>query len=134
MPTTNVPLAQAGPRVEDVMLRAPRTLSPDTTVAEARRAFENPRERLLLVARGDTFLGAIGREALADDVPADTTLDRLVRDGPRVRPDDAVVDALALLDAEAGERLPVVAPGGRLVGLVCFNRRQRHFCVDAREP
>ena len=133
MPTTNVPLAQAGPRVEDVMLQAPRTLSPSTTVAEARRAFENPRERLLLVARGDTYLGAIGRDALPAHVADDSTLAELVDDGPRVRPDDPVADALALLDADAGERLPVVAPDGRLVGLVCFNRRHRHFCVDAPE-
>lgn len=125
-------MAQAGPRVADVMLHAPRTMAPDSTVADARRAFENPRERLLLVARGETFLGAIGREALADDVTADTTLEQLVRDGPRVGPDDPIADALALLEADEGERLPVVAPDGRLVGLVCFNRRQGHFCVDAR--
>jgi CBS domain-containing protein len=134
MPTTNVPLAQAGSRVEDVMLRSPRTMGPDTTVAEARRAFEHPRERLLLVARGETFLGAIGREALAAGVADDTTLGQLVGDGPRVGPDDPVADALALLEADGSDRLPVVAPAGRLVGLVCFNRRQGHFCVDAREP
>jgi CBS domain-containing protein len=116
------------------MLRGPRTLGPDSTVADARRAFENPRERLLLVARGDAFLGAIGREALGPELAADTTLGQLVRDSPRVGPDDSVADALALLDADEGERLPVVAPDGRLVGLVCFNRRQGHFCVDAREP
>jgi CBS domain-containing protein len=134
MPTKNVPLAQAGSRVEDVMLRAPRTLSPDTTVAEARRAFENPRERLLLVARGETYLGAIGRDALPPHVAGDATLEQLVAEGPYVAPGDPVAEALALLDADEGERLPVVAPGGRLVGLVCFNRRQGHFCVDAREP
>jgi len=131
MPTRNVPVAQAGSRVEDVMLRAPRTLSPTTTVAEARRAFENPRERLLLVARGETFLGAIDREALTEGIPGDATLEGLLRDGPRVTTDDSVAHALALLDADGGERLPVVEPDGRLVGLVCFNRRQGHFCVDA---
>jgi CBS domain-containing protein len=132
MPTTNVPVAQAGSRVEDVMLRAPRTLSPAATVAEARRALENPRERLLLVARGETFVGAIGRDALSADLAEETTLDGLVEAGPRVTPDDPVSRALALLDADGSERLPVVAEDGRLVGLVCFNRRQGHFCVDAR--
>jgi CBS domain-containing protein len=131
MATRNVPVTQAGSRVEDVMLRAPRTLSPTTTVAEARRAFENPRERLLLIARGETFLGAIDREALSEELPADATLEGLLRDGPRVTTDDSVTRALELLDADGGERLPVVEPDGRLVGLVCFNRRQGHFCVDA---
>jgi CBS domain-containing protein len=133
MPTRNVPVTEAGPRVADVMLRSPRTMRPTTTVAEARRAFENPRERLLLVARGDTFLGAIGRAALTQDLPGDTTLAELELDGARVSPDDSVPHALALLDADDGERLPVVGPGETLVGLVCFNRRQSQFCVDTRD-
>ncbi len=36
-----------------------------------------------------------------------------------------------MLEAGDTERLPVVADGNRLVGLVCFNSRKRHFCVDA---
>jgi CBS domain-containing protein len=132
MPTRNVPVASAGPRVADVMLRAPRTVGPETTVAEARRAFENPRERLLLVAAGETFLGAVPREALRDDLADDETLGRLaVRDGATAAPDEPVARALELLDAGRGERLPVVAPDGTLVGLVCFNRSRGHFCVDA---
>jgi CBS domain-containing protein len=133
MPTRNVPVAEAGSRVEDVMLRAPRTLSPTSTVADARQAFENPRERLLLVARNGAYVGGIDREVLAEDLPGETTLEALADDGPRVTPDDSVTHALALLDADGAERLPVVAEDGRLVGLVCFNRRQGQFCVDARD-
>jgi CBS domain-containing protein len=133
MPTTNVSLEQAGSRVEDVMLRGPRTLSPASTVAEARRAFENPRERLLLIARDGMFVGALAREALAPDLADDTPLGRLTPDGQSIAPSAPVADALALLEADASERLPVVEPDGTLVGLVCFNRRQGHFCVDARE-
>jgi CBS domain-containing protein len=132
MPTRNIPVAQAGSQVADVMLRAPRTVLPTTTVADARRAFENPRERLLLVARGETFVGAIGRDLLAQDIPGDTPVAELNLDCVRVAPDDPVSHALALL-ADEGERLPVVGPGEKLVGLVCFNRRQRHFCVDTHD-
>ena len=39
---------------------------------------------------------------------------------------------LELLDADGGERLPVVAEDGGLVGLVCFNRARGVFCVDGR--
>jgi CBS domain-containing protein len=132
MPTRNVPLADAGPRVEDVMLRGPRTVTPETTVAEARESFENPRVRLLLLARGDTFLGTVTRESLGDDVAGDVPLGELAaRDGWQVEPGDPVARAVELLDAEQADRLPVVADDGTLVGLVCFNRRHGHFCVDA---
>jgi CBS domain-containing protein len=126
-------MAEAGERVEDIMLRGPRTLGPDATVADARRAFENPRERLLLVARDGVFLGTVSRAAIAGDVADDATLGDVLAHGPRVTPEDSVVHALALLDADDGERLPVVAADGSLVGLVCFNRRRGVFCVDARE-
>lgn len=131
MPTRNVPTDQAGPRVEDAMLREPRTIAPDTTVAQARAMFENPRVRLLLVARGDAFIGALTREQIEGDVADASTVGELLGDdGALVRPEEPVDRALELLDAEQTERLPVVAEDGTLVGLVCFNRRHGHFCVD----
>ncbi len=118
-------------RVEDVMLRGPRTVAPETTVAEAREAFENPRVRLLLVARGDAFLGAVTRDLVGPEVDGGVTLGQIAgRDGALVRPEDPVGRAVELLDAEQSERLPVVAADGTLVGLVCFNRTRGHFCVD----
>ena len=132
MPTRNVPLAEAGPRVEDVMLREPRAVTPETTVAAARETFENPRVRLLLVARGDTFLGAVTREGIDADVADDATLGQLAgTGGALVRPEDPVARAVELLDAEQTDRLPVVTGEGTLVGLVCFNRKHGHFCVDS---
>jgi CBS domain-containing protein len=129
MPTRNVPLADAGPRVADVMLREPRAVPPATTVAEARTEFENPRVRLLIVAEGDRFLGVVTRDDVAGDVDGDATLERLTADGVLVRPEDPVARAVELLDET--DRLPVVAGDGTLVGLVCWNRKHGHFCVDA---
>jgi CBS domain-containing protein len=132
MPTRNIPLESAGPSVEDVMLRGPRAVAPETTVAEARETFENPRVRLLLVARGDTFLGAVTRDTISDELGGDVPLEALASDGgPLVRPADPVDRAVELLELEQTDRLPVVADDGTLVGLVCFNRRHGHFCVDA---
>ncbi len=132
MPTRNIPVGDAGPSAADVMLRAPRAVPPDTTVAAARETFENPRVRLLLVADGDRFLGAVTREHVADGVPGDATLGALAADAALVRPDDPVTRVVELLDADPdADRLPVVAGDGTLVGLVCFNRRHGHFCVDA---
>jgi CBS domain-containing protein len=131
MPTRNVPLADAGPRVEDVMMRGPRVVAPETTVAQARQAFDNPRVRLLLVCRGEAFLGAVTRDLVGADVNGGVTLEQIAgRDGALARPEDPVGRAVELLDAEQSERLPVVAADGTLVGLVCFNRTRGHFCVD----
>lgn len=132
MPTRNVPLQSAGPQVEDVMLRGPRTVAPETTVGEARESFANPRVRLLLLARGDAFLGAITRESIPDDAADDQPLEGLAGDDADVvAPSDSVARAVELLEARDADRLPVVAEDGALVGLVCFNRRHGHFCVDA---
>ncbi len=130
MATRNIPLADAGPRAADVMLRAPRAVPPGTTVAEARATFENPRVRLLLVADGDRFLGAVTREHVGDGVPDDTTLAGLAAESALVRPEEPVDRVVALLEADGSDRLPVVEGDGTLVGLVCFNRRHGHFCVD----
>jgi CBS domain-containing protein len=132
MPTRNVPLQSAGPQVEDVMLREPRTVAPQTTVGEARESFANPRVRLLLLARGDAFLGAITRESIPDDAADDQALEALAGDDAAVvAPSDSVARAVELLEARDADRLPVVAEDGALVGLVCFNRQHGHFCVDA---
>ena len=132
MPTRNVPLAEAGPRIEDVMLRSPRTVPPETTVGAARETFANPRVRLLLVARGDAFVGAVTRESIPGDAADDDTLDGLAGDpGTLVAPEDPVSHAVELIEAHDTDRLPVVASDGAIVGLVCFNRRHGHFCVDA---
>ena len=132
MPTRNVPVAEAGPRVADLMLRGPRTVAADTTVAEAREAFANPKERMLLVTDGaGRFTGSVARATITDELADGQTLGELLdAEVPRVAPDDAASRAIDLLDADQSERLPVVEPDGTLVGLVCFNRHRGVFCVD----
>lgn len=130
MPTRNVPIAEAGPQVADVMLRDPRTVGPGTTVAEAREQFENARVRLLLVADGERFLGAVTRESLPADAAGDAPLGPIADDGGlHVAPGDPVSRALDEITARGVDRIPVV-DGGALVGLICFNQRHGHFCVD----
>jgi CBS domain-containing protein len=131
MSTRNIPMADAGPSAADVMLRDPRAVPPSTTAGEARATFENPRVRLLLVAEGDRFLGAVTRDDLPDPVEDGRTLGDLAGDAVLVRPQDPVERVLGLLGEEDTDRLPVVGEDGALLGLVCFNRRHGHFCVDA---
>ena len=132
MAVRNVPVAEVGPLARDVMLRSPDTVPGDMTVAEARRLLESPRLRLLLVAAGDRLIGAVSRERLAAEADGDMTLSALAdRDTQRVGEQETVARVLEVLAAADTERLPVVDEHGRLVGLVCFNRSKRHFCLDA---
>jgi CBS domain-containing protein len=132
MPTRNVSLAEVGPLARDVMLRSPDTVPADMTVAAARGMLESPRLRMLLVAEGDRLIGAISRERLAAEPDGDITLGRLADpDSPRVSPDETVAHVLEVLEDAGAERLPVVDQEERLLGLVCFNRGKRHFCLDA---
>ena len=130
MGTRNIPVAEAGPTVADVMLREPRTVGPGTTAGEARVQFENPRVRLLLVADGERFLGAVTREGLpadlADDAPLGPVADAT---SPAVAPGDPVSRAMDEIVGRGLDRIPVVE-GDAIVGLICFNSRHGHFCVD----
>ncbi len=132
MPVRNVPVGEVGPLVRDVMLTEPDTVPATMTVREARLLLGSPRMRMLLVADGDRLLGAITRERLEAESDGDLALSRLADPrSPRIGPEEDVEQALRMLEAGDTERLAVVGGGDRLLGLVCFNRRKRHFCVDA---
>jgi CBS domain-containing protein len=125
--TVHIPLARAGETVKEVMMREPRAVGPDTTLAEVRETFANPGVKLMLVTDGERFLGTLSR----DDVPAegDGPIAPHVRpDTPHVGPDDPINAALALVESHGMTRIPVVADD-RLHGLVCFNKRHSAFCV-----
>lgn len=125
--TINIRVAEAGPLVRDVMLAAPDTMPPTATVADARERFESPRHKLLLVADGSRYVGAITRESIegADDgAPLGSVAYAEV---PTLAPDDPAERTLEL----DRSRTPVVDAGGDLVGLVCFNRSGQTYCVLA---
>jgi CBS domain-containing protein len=127
-PTRHIPIDGAGPAVRDVMLRDPRTVGPDTPVAEVRETFANPSVKVLLVADGERFLGTLGPA----DLPAEgggTIAELLHADARRLKPEDAVEDALRIVEETGSVRIPVVDAEGRLEGLVCFNRSRNAFCA-----
>jgi CBS domain-containing protein len=128
MTSLHIPVEKAGPHVSDVMLGSPRALPADATVADARAAFENPKERLLLVCDGERFVAALAREdvAGADDATPLTALSSGAT--PTLRPDDVVAAALEIVGEDV-ERVPVVDGDGALRGLVCFNPRGSYFCA-----
>ena len=125
--TIHIPLDEAGPTVNDVMMRGAETVGPDMPLADA-RAFFSPRKKLLLVTDGDRFLGTL----TPDDLPAtdDGAIGPHVNaHAPRVTPDDPVSAAMALVATEGMTRIPVVGSDERLEGMVCFNRSHEAFCI-----
>jgi CBS domain-containing protein len=124
--TIHIPVDEAGPTVSDVMMREAGSVGPDMPLADA-RAFFTPHKKLLLVTEGDRFLGTL----TPDDLPEtdDGAIGPHVNaNAPRVTPADPVSAAMALVEDEGMTRIPVV-DGGRLQGMVCFNRSHEAFCV-----
>ena len=125
--TVHISLEQAGETVKEVMMRGPRAVGPETTLAEVRETFANPGVKLMLVTDGERYLGTLTR----DDLPpeGEGPIGPHVRaDTPRVGPDDPIDSALTLVRENGMTRIPVVA-GDRLEGLVCFNKSHSAFCV-----
>lgn len=121
-----------GLRVEDVMVRRPKTLPADSTVAELRAHFENPRVRAALLADEGRFAGAVAPEELPDAAEGSRPARDYARlDVPTVGPGAAIADALALMDRLGDHRLIVLGDdGSSLVGLLCLDRTGASFCVD----
>jgi CBS domain-containing protein len=126
----NVPVAEAGPTVGDVMLPDPDVHPPSATVADARRAFESPRQKLLVIADGSRYVGAVRRESAEGDADAEAPITSLETGAvPTLAPSDATERIFEIVDTHDLTRIPVVGEDGTLVGLVCFNRGKHSFCV-----
>jgi len=122
----------AEPTVADVMLRRPKTLPPDVTVAEAQKAFANQSTQMLLLVDGSRFYGAV-TAIPADADPDGPALDFADESAPIVTRDMPVSEALAKLEHKPSGRL-VVLDDRHLVGLVCLAKDGVTFCGSAPAP
>ncbi len=116
--------------VSDVMLRRPKTLPVDVTVAEAQKALEGASVKMLLLVEGDRFYGAVTIIPLdaSPDEPAMRYADESL---PSATADMPVSSALALLDSRPNGRL-VVLDDEQLIGLVCLASDGTTFCGSPR--
>jgi CBS domain-containing protein len=112
--------------VADVMLREPKTLAADATVAEARQALATQSTHMLLLVDDDRFRGAV-TAIPADADPDEPALAFVDASAPLVTEDTPVSEALARLDQRPSGRL-VVLDGDRLAGLVCLAKDGVTFC------
>lgn len=120
-------------RVEDVMLRCPKTLPPECTVDQVRSLFGDDHVHMALIvdARGNLLT-----TLEPSDIPADArgaakaAVFGMVRHrtiDPKLPADVAT----AVLQAAGRRRLAVVDGRGKLLGLLCLKRTGLGFCSDA---
>jgi CBS domain-containing protein len=115
--------------VNDVMVRRPKTLPSDATVADLRAMFTNPRVQCALLADAGRFVAAIAPAELPETAGPDEPARSYARaDIPTLGPDAPMTEAIALLEARGDFRL-VVVDGGELAGLLCLDRRGTTFCT-----
>jgi CBS domain-containing protein len=118
--------------VGEVMISRPKTMPADALVADARRAFENPSVRTVLLATDDgAFRGAVERDALPAGARDDERAVTYAETEPATAtPDMPIPEAIKLLDDQTEPRLIVLdEDGATLRGLLCFNRGSSEFCV-----
>lgn len=121
----------AGESVADAMITRPHLHPAGTTVDEACAALTDSHVHLLLLVEDGRLLGTVERGDL-DDV-ADggrPALDVARLEGRTLPPDQPLDTAYAELVAAAQRRRAVVAPDGRLLGLLCLKRSGSGFCTD----
>lgn len=128
--------------VGDAMVRRPKTLPADATIADARSALENDHVHLLLLVSDEgALVGTVAREDLEDRegregregreelVPGDGPLASIaVLEGRTVEASMPLERAHAMMGT-TWRRLAVVAEG-RLVGLLCLKRSRAGYCTD----
>ena len=118
------------PTAGDVVVRLPKTLPVDTSVAQVRACFADDHVHLLLLTESGRLLGTLAREDLAGvaDGPALVHSRMAGRTIPAELPAE---DARQLMLLRGQRRLAVVDDEGVLVGLLCLKRHRSGFCSDA---
>jgi hypothetical protein len=117
----------------DLMLRDPKTLPGDATVAEVGQILANPRVQLVLLADDGAFRGAI--TSLPDDAAPEAPAIAFADPAPEtISPHEPAAVAFMRANASPNRRVVVLGPAGELLGLLCLNARRTGFCqTSARE-
>ena len=130
-----------GQLVRDAMVSDPLSLDSSATAQEAGEALMRPEVRAVLVTDGGRLVGVVTRKTLVRGVvapgldPKKTAL-REIAEVPNCTIDSSMLleDAFELLEERDLERVPVVEPGDRLVGVLSRAVVRRRLAEDAPEP
>lgn len=109
------------------MLRDPKTLTADASVAEVRDQLANPKVQMVLLADGRAFKGAV-TEVPADAAPDDQALDYADAEAEVISPHASADDAFERTAASPTRRVIVLDDDRNLLGLLCLNTSRTGFC------
>jgi CBS domain-containing protein len=109
------------------MVRKPKTLSLETTVADARRALEQDRVKILLIVDDRLFRATVS--GIPDSAGPNELAITYADVAPEVIAEDIpVATALERLGHRPNGRLVVLDHDQTLVGLVCLTNDGKEFC------
>jgi CBS-domain-containing membrane protein len=113
--------------VADLMLRDPKTLPADASVAEVRGQLANPKVQIVLLANGSAFMGAV-TQIPADAPPDDRAVNYADADAEIISPDASDDEAFERAAASPTRRVIVLDQDDNLLGLLCLNQSRTKFC------
>jgi CBS domain-containing protein len=111
-------------KIDEVMTRDPRTLTPESSVEEAARFMRDDDVGSLPLVEGTKCIGTVTDRdivigVVAESLPLDTPVREIAaRHLVTVDPQQPVEDAMRLMAEHQLRRLPVCAENGQLVGIV----------------
>jgi CBS domain-containing protein len=109
------------------MLRDPKTLMADASVAEVRELLANPKVQMVLLTDGPAFRGAV-TEIPADAPPEARAADYADTDAEFISPDASDDEAFERASASPTRRVIVLDEDENLLGLLCLNQSRTKFC------
>lgn len=115
----------------EVMLRHPKTLPADASIAEARAALNDDHVHMVLLTEGRRLVGTVTRTDLPRTGVRGPALGWSTLEGRTLSPDASTAVVQQLLTDRGIRRLAVVAVDGSLLGLMCLKQHRTGFCSDA---
>jgi CBS domain-containing protein len=111
----------------DLMLRNPKTLTAEASVAEVRELLANPKVQMVLLVDGPAFKGAVTH--IPDEAsPRERAVDYVDADAEVISPDASDDEAFERTTASPNRRVIVLDENGSLLGLLCLNQSRTGFC------
>ena len=111
----------------DLMLRNPKTLTAEASVAEVRELLANPKVQMVLLADGSAFRGAV-TTIPAEASPRDRAVYHIDKDAETISPLASDDEAFERAAASPNRRVIVLDEDGSLLGLLCLNQSRTGFC------
>lgn len=131
---TALPVIEAGApsrTVSDKMVRRPRVLPADATVADVRALRANDHVHMVLLVRDDRLVGTVTRADIENEAgPRHQAVTVATLEGRTVPPWVCLGRVHLHMVSSAQRRLAVVDDEGRLLGLLCLKQTHTGFCHD----